>query len=110
MKYSPLHRCAHYGHPRLASLLVLAGADQSLVDQDGRTAYDCAVEQENAELAEILKPVMSNGRNISGLPYATNNPKHPNFRPEARDALFSLFDMNASLQLAAASSVEGGGE
>jgi ankyrin repeat protein len=99
LKYSPLHRCAFYDHRRLASLLILAGADQTVQDADGQTPYECAVEKGNEEMVAILKPLLSStGENISGLPYATNNPRHPQFRPEARDALFSLFDMEAALQ------------
>jgi ankyrin repeat protein len=97
-KYTPLHRCAHYGHSRLASLLVLAGADQSITDENGQTAYEVAVSVGNEEVMKILEPMFSeDGRNISGIAYATNNPKHPNFRPEAREALFSLYSMERSL-------------
>ena len=37
------------------------------------------------------------GKNISGCMYATNNPNHPNFRPEARDALLKLQAMEYML-------------
>lgn len=97
LKYSPLHRCAFYNHPRLASLFVLAGANQCLKDKDEMTAYDVAVAQGNNEIASALEPIYANGQNITGLAYATNNPKHPNFRPEARRALLSLFHQEASL-------------
>lgn len=98
-KYSPLHRCAYYNHPRLASLLVLAGADQTIVDENGQTAYEVAVQAGNIAVQEILRPIYDeNGRNIAGIAYATNNPKHPNFRPEARDALFALFALDQSLE------------
>eukprot|EP01033_Poteriospumella_lacustris_P012254 gene12254-8765_t len=97
LKYSPLHRCAFYDHPRLASLFVLAGANQLLKDKDEMTAYDVAVAQGNDEIASLLEPLFADGRNVTGLAYATNNPKHPNFRPEARRSLFSLFLQEASL-------------
>ncbi len=91
--YSPLHRCAFYNHPRLASLFVLAGASQHLRDKDNETAYEVAVKQKNKDFQRILKPLISEtGENISGIMYATNNPKHPNHRPEGREAFFSLFD------------------
>ena len=109
MKYTPLHRCAHYGHRQLAQLLILAGADQEAIDQDGRTPYECAVSQENEELMLILKPYYLNGRNVVGSLYAVNNPKHPDFRPEARDALFALYDLNESLPSAADTSPESPG-
>jgi len=32
------------------------GADKSIKDNDGKTAYDYAVENGNTELAELLKP------------------------------------------------------
>eukprot|EP01102_Stenamoeba_stenopodia_P006651 TRINITY_DN1839_c0_g1_i1.p1 TRINITY_DN1839_c0_g1~~TRINITY_DN1839_c0_g1_i1.p1 ORF type:complete len:308 (-),score=80.58 TRINITY_DN1839_c0_g1_i1:49-972(-) len=97
-KYTPLHRCAYYDHPRLASLLCLAGANQKLRDENNQTAYEVAVENENREVAEILKPLITkDGEDLTGTAYATNNPKHPNFRPEARKALFSLFAIESSL-------------
>lgn len=97
LKYSPLHRCAFYDHARLASLFVLAGASQLLKDKDEMTAYDVAVAQGNDEIASLLEPLFVDGRNVTGLAYATNNPKHPNFRPEARRSLFSLFLQEASV-------------
>lgn len=96
--YSPLHRAAFYDHPRLVALLTLAGADQSLTDKDGRTAYDVAVAQGNEQIARSLKPLIdSNGNNLTGIMYATNNPKHPNFRPAAREAFFAMFAMEAAM-------------
>lgn len=81
-------------------MFVLAGADQTIVDENGQTAYEVAVAQGNEEISNLLKPVLdSDGRNISGLPYATNNPRHPNFRPEARRALFALFALNETMAL-----------
>jgi ankyrin repeat protein len=94
-KYTPLHRCAFYNHPRLASLLTLAGADQLVTDENGMTAYEVAAQKGNEQVSQLLKPIFSNdGTNISGIMYATNNPKHPNFRPDARQAFFDLFALN----------------
>jgi len=97
-KYTPLHRCAFYNHSRLASLLLLAGANQKLKDKDGRTAYDVAVKEQNPELVKLLQPLITKtGEDITGIAYATNNPKHPNFRPEAREALFNLYSFESKL-------------
>lgn len=66
-QFTPLHRCAFYGYTRLASLLCLAGTNQMLQDESGQTAYERAVEQNNTEVAEILKPFFdSDGNNIAG--------------------------------------------
>lgn len=95
-RYTPLHRCAFYGHDRMAALLCLAGADQTLKDKDDQTAYDVAVEQGHAKLVSLLEPMIdSNGNNISGIAYARNNPKHPQHRPEGREAFFRLYAMEA---------------
>lgn len=97
--YSPLHRCAFYNHPRLGSMLCLAGANQLLRDENHQTAYEVAVEKRNNRLINLLTPLFdSEGNNISGCMYASNNPKHPNYRPEAREAFFTLcaLDMVAS--------------
>ena len=100
-KYTPLHRCAFYNHHRLAGLLVLAGACQTLTDEHGQTAYQVAVQQGNTEIASTLEPILDGtGNNIAGIAYATNNPKHAGFRQEARDSLFSLFEMNARFEAA----------
>jgi ankyrin repeat protein len=90
--YSPLHRCAYYDHPQLGSLLCLAGANQTLRDTENQeTAYEVAAKKRNRRLMKLLNPTYdADGNNISGCMYASNNPKHPNFRPEARDALFTL--------------------
>lgn len=97
-KYTPLHRCAFYDHPRLASLFVLAGANQTIVDENGQTAYEVAVAQQNQDIIKLLKPIIDeDGKNLSGIAYATNNPNHPNFRPEARESLFALYSLNESL-------------
>lgn len=86
--YTPLHRCAFYNHIQLASLICMAGANQKAVDGDGKTAYDVAVSKGHARMAEKLKPIITpDGVDITGVMYERNNPKHPQFRPEAREAL-----------------------
>lgn len=96
--YTPLHRCAFYGHDRLAALLCLAGADRKLKDKDGRTAYDVAVErqQQRPKLLQLLRPLVdAHGNDLTGIAYARNNPKHPQHRPEGREAFFRLYAMEA---------------
>ncbi len=89
--YSPLHRCAFYNHPRLGSLLCLAGANKTLRNENNETAYEVALAKGNKRLIKLLTPIIDGqGNNISGVAYAVNNPKHPNYRPEARDAFFTL--------------------
>jgi hypothetical protein len=67
------------------------------VDENGQTAYEVAVQAENEDVIRILQPIFdAAGTNISGLAYATNNPKHPNYRPEARESLFALHEMEES--------------
>lgn len=92
--YTPLHRCAFYGHDRMAALICLAGADQTLKDKDGQTAYDVAVERGNPKLVSLLEPmVASDGTDLTGIAYARNNPKHQQHRPEGREAFFRLYSM-----------------
>ncbi len=52
-----------------------------------------AVERKNIKIAEILKPI----EGIPGGIYARNNPKHPEFKPSAREALFRLAEMEGAL-------------
>lgn len=112
--YTPLHRCAFYDHPRLASLLCLAGADRTLRDQKGDRAYDVAVAEGHEEVAQLLAPLISqDGVDISNVMYARNNPKHPNYRPGSRDALLQLFMLETAAQVAEEEGddeEEGGGE
>eukprot|EP01039_Chlorochromonas_danica_P010272 gene10272-11368_t len=97
--YTPLHRCAFYNHPRLASLLCLAGADRTLRDKKGDRAYDVAVARGHDEVAKLLVPLISpDGVDLSGIIYARNNPKHPNYRPESRDALLQLFMLETAFE------------
>jgi ankyrin repeat protein len=98
-KYTPLHRCAFYNHKRLAGLFCMAGANQKAIDGDGKTAYEVAVEQGNTEVAQLLKPLLSSdGTDMTGVVYARNNPNHPEFRPQGREALFALAAINASME------------
>lgn len=96
--FTPLHRCAFYNHSRLAAILCLAGANQTLCDKENhQTAYEVAVTCKNDELAKLLQPIYdADGKNITGIAYATNNPNHPHFRPEAREALLALHAMDTA--------------
>lgn len=42
--------------PEMVQLLLDYGADKTITDTDGKTAYDYAVEEGDAEIAELLKP------------------------------------------------------
>ena len=96
--YSPLHRVAFYNHPRLAGLFMLAGADVTLRDENNQTAYEVAVERQNRRIAVMLTPMLNDaGEDISGAPYARNNPTHPQFKPSARESLFALHTMEGAL-------------
>lgn len=98
-KYTPLHRCAYYNHQRLAGLLVMAGATQQLPDEHQQTAYHVAVAQQHYEIASLLKPVYdAQGKDITGLQYLLNNPKHSQYRSESREIFFQLFVMEQNLQ------------
>ena len=69
--FTPLHRAAFYGHERLARFLVLAGADQSIKDSDGQTAFDVAVTEGRTEIAQVLRPRFDDdGRNTTGIAQA----------------------------------------
>jgi hypothetical protein len=35
---------------------------------------------------------------MTGVMYARNNPNHPEFRPQGREALFALAAINASME------------
>lgn len=41
--------------PEMVKMLLDYGADPSYTDEDGKTAYDYAVEEGHTELAELLK-------------------------------------------------------
>ena len=51
---SGLMRCGVYGHTELCEILLARGADTSLMDDHGKTAYDYAVEHGNEDVAKIL--------------------------------------------------------
>lgn len=86
--YTPLHRAAYYDHPALASLLRVTGADLSIKDSNGETAYDVA---ENEAIKHTLKPVIDkDGKDITNM-FTVHNPKHPNYNPAARAALFEAY-------------------
>ncbi|NLY31477.1 MAG: ankyrin repeat domain-containing protein [Firmicutes bacterium] len=56
---SPMMRSVLSGSERtqeIVELLLEHGADKSIKDSSGKTAYDYAVEEDNLELAELLKP------------------------------------------------------
>lgn len=72
LKLTVSKRCAFYNHPRLCSLLLLAGADTTLRDKENNeTPYECAVTQKNTELQQILKPILD--ENVRYL--CCSNPK-----------------------------------
>jgi hypothetical protein len=98
--YTPLHRCAFYNHPRLAALLKLSGADPTLRDfEDKQSPYEVAIDMQLLDVANILEPLLDgNGNDISGIPHARNNPSHPEFKEEARQALANLVQIERSLQ------------
>eukprot|EP00469_Lotharella_globosa_P013041 CAMPEP_0167789128 /NCGR_PEP_ID=MMETSP0111_2-20121227/10492_1 /TAXON_ID=91324 /ORGANISM="Lotharella globosa, Strain CCCM811" /LENGTH=328 /DNA_ID=CAMNT_0007681219 /DNA_START=114 /DNA_END=1100 /DNA_ORIENTATION=+ len=97
--YTPLHRAAFYNHTRLAALLSMAGADRTLRDfKDKETPYEVAVKQGNLQVARLLKPTMENGKDVSGLPYARNNPNHPNHCPEGFQSLLRIHALEKQIQ------------
>ncbi|CAG5118724.1 unnamed protein product [Candidula unifasciata] len=51
---TPLHVAASWGDWKTVQLLLKSGADISIQDQDGKTAYDLAVDGQNVECAQIL--------------------------------------------------------
>jgi len=53
---TPLMYSARNNSADTARLLLEHGADRSIADNDGKTAYDFAVENGNIELMELLKP------------------------------------------------------
>ena len=76
----------------------MAGANQKLKDENNQTPYEVAVAKGNHKVASLLKPIITEeGHDISGIMYARNNPKHPEFRPEGRRAFFNLYAMNLDL-------------
>ena len=89
--YTPLHRCAFYGHGQLAARLLLFGASTTIQDGDGKLAYECAMEEGHDRIASLLEPILGpDGEDMRVAMYARNNPNHPLHRPEAAEALRSL--------------------
>ena len=54
--YTPLIETTHLGAEDACKFLLAHGADKSLTDANGKTAYDYAIENGYTELAELLKP------------------------------------------------------
>ena len=52
--YTPLHNAAWNGHLDTVELLVSNGADINLTTYDGHTAYSCAIDGKNPEVADFL--------------------------------------------------------
>ncbi|KAL4799342.1 ankyrin repeat-containing domain protein [Aspergillus venezuelensis] len=57
-----LHFAARFGRCEVVGLLVDAGADALLVDEDGRTALDYAVAAGHTQIVEFLKVIMEKER------------------------------------------------
>ena len=53
---TPLMFAAEKGNGEIINMLLSHGADKTLTDENGKTAYDYAVENGYTELAELLKP------------------------------------------------------
>lgn len=53
---TPLMIGSIYNATDTVKLLIEHGADKTIKDNDGKTAYDLAVENDNKELAKLLKP------------------------------------------------------
>jgi len=49
-KWTPLNYAAHGGHKEVAELLIAAGADVNARDEDGKTPFDVASNDETADL------------------------------------------------------------
>ena len=48
-----LHRCASYNHPEIAKMLIDAGADKTIPNNDGELPYELP---DRKEFKELLKP------------------------------------------------------
>ena len=53
---SALIQAAKYSTEAIVNLLIEYGADKTIVDKNGKTAYDYAIEQGRLEIAELVKP------------------------------------------------------
>lgn len=75
---TPLHFSALLGHHHCAQLLFAWGADASIKNSQGKTAYDLAILAGHPHLAQSLKPSIIDSRLSSVLELAkvqrTNNP------------------------------------
>lgn len=75
---TPLHFSALLGHHHCAQLLFAWGADTSIKNSQGKTAYDLALLAGHHHLAQSLKPTVIDARLSSVLELAkvqrTNNP------------------------------------
>lgn len=75
---TPLHFSALLGHHHCAQLLFAWGADTSIKNSQGKTAYDLAMLAGHHHLAQSLKPTVIDSRLSSVLELAkvqrTNNP------------------------------------
>ena len=49
-----LMECGMEGNKEMCEILLARGADTSLMDNDGKTAYDYAVEHGHEDVAKIL--------------------------------------------------------
>jgi len=63
----PLHLAASRGHDPSVELLLEYGADRSLKNKRGRTAYETAVGAKKAHTAQILDGYFPQGINYSSL-------------------------------------------
>ncbi|MDE7253853.1 MAG: ankyrin repeat domain-containing protein [Acetatifactor sp.] len=52
--WSALMQAANYSSPEMVQLLLDSGADKTLMDSQGKTAYDYAVEKDNDEIIILL--------------------------------------------------------
>ncbi len=75
---TPLHFAALMGHHHCAQLLTAWGADTSIKNSQGKTAYDLALLADHHQLAQTLKPTVIDARLSSILELAkvqrSNNP------------------------------------
>jgi ankyrin repeat protein len=75
-----LHLAVCGGHDEAARLLLACGADPSLVDAQGNSSVDCAVEAENDALVGLL---MDAGARSGRLAHAQQPQQVPRRAPEA---------------------------
>jgi ankyrin repeat protein len=56
-----LRWAVNYGQPDVVRLLLARGADRTLANQEGKTAYDFARERRDQELMDLLRPAGDQG-------------------------------------------------